>query len=384
MTRRDVPMSLRRLIVEVDTAELNVTAFCGRHGISTWFFYDVRRRFAAGGWEAIEPRSRAAHRVANRTSTELEDVIVALRKELADTGLDAGPVTIASHLERRGIAGPSVATIWRVLSRRGFVETDPSKAPRRAVRRFAADRANECWQYDDTTWSLRDGTPVKIINVIDDCTRLAVACRAVPSATTPAVFNTLAQAAAQWGWPERTLCDNAKAHLALDDTFAALGIATSHPRPHHPQTCGKAERFHQTEQRWLAAHPAAATINALQRELDRFRDIYNNHRPHRALDRRTPAEIWHSTPKSAPATQPLGTPTEVRELHVAHNGIISWSRRYQINVGTQHAGAHATVIITGLSCHVFIAGRVVRNLTLNPTRRSQPLQPTPRNAPRHP
>lgn len=47
-------MSLRRLIAEVDTHDLNVRQFCAQHGISTWFFYDLRRRLAVGGWAAIE------------------------------------------------------------------------------------------------------------------------------------------------------------------------------------------------------------------------------------------------------------------------------------------------------------------------------------------
>lgn len=57
MVGMDVPMSLRLLIVEIDTKSLNVTRFCAGHGISTWFFYDLRRRYASGGLDALEPRS---------------------------------------------------------------------------------------------------------------------------------------------------------------------------------------------------------------------------------------------------------------------------------------------------------------------------------------
>jgi transposase InsO family protein len=368
-------MSLRRLIVETDPTSLNVTEFCAQHQISTWFFYDLRRRYAAEGLAALELRSRAAHRVANRTPVEVEDTVVALRKELVDAGLDAGPATIAYHLAGRvQLPVPSEATIWRILHRRGFITPDPSKAPKHTGRRFVAERANECWQYDDTHWQLADGTDVKIFNALDDCSRVALACRAVPSATTAAIFDALTGAATEWGWPERTLCDNASAHLALDETFAALGIATSHSRPYHPQTCGKVERFHQTQQRWLAAQPAAETLAELQAQLDRFRDIYNHQRPHRALGRRTPAEIWTATPKSGPASQPLNTPTRIYHLTVARNGVV-YLTRYAITIGRAHAHANTTVVITGLACHVFIAGRLIRSLTLNPTRRTQPLNP---------
>ena len=49
MAERDVPMSIRRLIFEVDPKSLNVTEFCGEHGVSTWFFYDLRTRYDVDG-----------------------------------------------------------------------------------------------------------------------------------------------------------------------------------------------------------------------------------------------------------------------------------------------------------------------------------------------
>ena len=110
-------MSVRRLVVEVDPSTLNVSAFCREHGISTWFFWDLRRRHRARGDVVLEPASRAPHAVANRCPIDVEDAIVAKRKELADAGLDCGPATIGYHL--RLLSGvPSDATIWRVLRRR--------------------------------------------------------------------------------------------------------------------------------------------------------------------------------------------------------------------------------------------------------------------------
>jgi Integrase core domain/Homeodomain-like domain len=292
-------MSLRRLIVEVDTEELNVRQFCAQHGISTWFFYDLRRRFVAGGWSAIEPRSRAPRRVANRTSDAVEDAIVALRKELTERGLDAGPATIAFHLVACGIEPtPSDSTIWRVLARRGFITADPSKAPKRAAQRFAAARANECWQVDDTAWELADGMVVKIINVVDDCTRVAPACLGVSTATAAAIFEGLTRGAERWGWPERVLWDNARAHHAVSDTLRTLGITIGHSRPYHPQTCGKVERFHQTQHRYLAAQDPAEDLEHLQTQLERFRDLYNYQRPIRRCAAASPPTCGPPHPKA--------------------------------------------------------------------------------------
>src|SRR4051794_23751088 len=118
MARREVPMSVRRAIVEVDLASVNVCAFCRDHGISRDTFYEWRRRYAGEGEAGLESRSRAPGRVANRTPVAVEDLIVELRKELDGDGHDAGAITIESWLRRQlpADAVPSPATIWRVLS----------------------------------------------------------------------------------------------------------------------------------------------------------------------------------------------------------------------------------------------------------------------------
>lgn len=233
-------MSVRRLIAEVDLKGLNVTEFCREHGISTWFFYQLRKRYAVEGEAGLEPRSRAPKAAANRTPEWVEDVIVDLRKELDDAGLDAGAATIWSHLRDRlgaDVALPSEATIWRVLTRRGFIVPQPHKAPQHAYRTFQADWANECWQLDDIDWELEDGSPVKIITLIDDCTRLCPGLKAAPSANGEAAFEAMTAAATRWGWPQRFLSDNAKAYKhTLAAAVGALGVITvtaaaTTPRP---------------------------------------------------------------------------------------------------------------------------------------------------------
>ena len=373
-------MSVRRLIVEVDVDGLNVTEFCRLHGVSTWLFYQLRKRYAAEGEAALEPRSRAARTVANRTPGWVEDIVVELRKELADAGLDAGAATIWSHLPDRlpaGVGVPSESTIWRILTRRGFITPEPKKAPKHAHRSFAAERANECWQLDDIDWDLSDGAGVRIITLLDDCTRFCPGLTAVETVNGDTAFGAFAAAASQWGWPQRFLSDNAQAYRnTLATAVGALGVDHRHGRPYHPQTQGKVERFHQTLQKWLTAQPAAISVAELQTQLDAFCDIYNTQRPHRAIGRATPASVYHQTPKAGPADRPLGAATNIHRVTV-HNGICHINKRYSIPIGAAYTGQHATITITGLACHVFVAGRLIRQLQLDPTRRYQPLYDRP-------
>jgi transposase InsO family protein len=373
-------MSVRRLVVEVDLDGLNVSRFCREHGISTWFFYQLRKRFAVEGEAALQPRPPIAKTVPNRTPGWVEDLIIDLRKELDGAGLDAGPATIRFHLSDRlgaGTAPPSEATIWRILTRRGFVVPTPDKAPKHAHRTFAAERANECWQIDDITWQLANRDGVKIITLIDDCTRLCPGLAAVETVNGDSAFEAFSEAAVRWGWPAWFLSDNAATYRhTLAAAVGELGVDHRHGRPNHPQTQGKVERFHQTLQKWLAVQPPAPNLSDLQTQLDQFTQIYNHSRPHRAIQRRTPASVFAATPKAGPANRPLGTPTSIHRVTVT-GGTCHINKRLSITVGAIHNGRQATVIITGPACHVFIGGRLTRHLTLDPTRRYQPLYPRP-------
>jgi transposase InsO family protein len=380
-------MSLRRAIIEADPASLNVTEFCRAHGVSTWFFYDLRRRYALEGDVVFEPKSRAPHHPAGRTPLVVEEAIVRCRKELGDAGWDCGPASIAYAL--RDLVGvPSESTIWRILTQRGLIIATPSKAPHRG-RSWTAERANECWALDDWTWTLADDTDVQILDVLDDHSRYAVACTAMPTCTGAASFAALADAASSLGWPARFWSDNARAFTTtLAAAVAALGVAASHTRPYSPPSNGKVERFHQTEQQWLAKQPRAATITELQAQLDLFRLHYNTRRPHRALGRRIPADVWTAAPKSGPANRALTTPTATHHSTVHAGGV--YAGRYKIAVGAAHNGHPALTVITGTTAHVFINGHLIRHLTINPTRRSQPIHPHPdrptttvREDPRH-
>ncbi|WP_231924083.1 integrase core domain-containing protein [Microcella alkaliphila] len=77
------------------------------------------------------------------------------------------------------------------------------------------------------------------------------------------------------------------------------GITQKNGRPYKPTTQGKIERFWQTLKKCLTMRPANS-LEDLQSELDDFVDHYNNNRPHRALNRRTPAFAYGLIPKAAP------------------------------------------------------------------------------------
>ena len=252
------------------------------HGVSRSWLYELLARYREGGDEGLRPRSRRPRSSPTRVSAAMEAEIVALRKSLAEEGLDAGAQTIHYHLlcrhRRRKKSVPSVATIWRVLKAGGFVTPQPHKRPRSSWKRFQAELPNECWQADTTHWALADGTDVEVLNVLDDHSRLLVASRAFATTKAADVVETFHLGAATWGFPASVLTDNGaiftaesrNGRCAMENELFRLGVAYKHSRPYHPQTCGKVERFHQTLKKHLARQPKPATVAQLQAQLERF------------------------------------------------------------------------------------------------------------------
>lgn len=380
-------MSLARLVVTAVLVERRPKAAVARdYGVSRRWVHELVRRFEAEGEAGLESRSRRPGSSPHRVGEVLEQEIVELRKHLAEEGLDAGAHTIAVHLERRHGASPAVSTIWRVLTRRGFVTPQPQKRPRSSFVRFEAQMPNERWQADITHWALDDGTDVEILNTLDDHSRFLVASDARVVFKAADVVASFHEAAAAHGLPASLLTDDGAVftagprgggRCAIEVECDLLGIRLHHSSPYHPQTCGKVERFHQTLKRWLRRQPRASTITELLTQLDRFRAYYNEIRPHRAIGRRTPAEVYGARPKAAPSGLRIPTHCRVRRDRLDRGGGVTLrydSRLHHIKVGRRHAGTRVLMLVAGLDVRIVTEdGELLRELVLDPSRDYQPM-----------
>jgi len=361
---------------------INRSALAARLGISRQWLHTLIGR-AERGWEGFEPLSRAPKQ-PRQIVAAVEDEIVRLRKELTDEGMSAGAAVIQWHLERLGIAPvPSQATIWRRLKARGLVRSMPERAPRSACVRFEFPAPNACWQIDFTHWSLRDGRGVVIMNVLDDHSRLCVASLAAASSSSKLAWQAFSIGADRWGLPARVLSDNGIEFNARSPTgglfeqnLRTLGVQLIHARVHHPQTCGKVERFHSTTKKFLRAHRPARSVLELQRLLDQWVDRYN-HRPHQGIHRATAHHRWHANDRDTPGPA-LAPPLDQRvlELNSTADGKITVAP-WNIALGKAWAHQPVRVFVDGLDVAIFNrdAG-LIRKLRINPDRRYQPLTNT--------
>lgn len=378
-------MSKARVIIAAVFMEKRSKSEVAReYGVSRRWVHTLCDRYEAEGDAAFQPRSRRPHSSPTAIPAAVEDEIVRLRKELQDKGTDAGPGTIRWHLAGQLASPPSEASIWRVLSRRGFIVPEPRKRPKSSYTRFTAEQPNECWQQDFTHWQISRTRGTEILNVLDDHSRFAVSCTAFWVVKGSDVVEQFRRNCNEFGVPASSLTDNGTVFTAravngtnaYETELAALGVTQKNSRPYHPQTCGKVERFHQTQKKWLAAKRTATSLAQLQAQLDEFRDYYNNARPHRAISRQTPATAYQARPKAAPSALPAGPGFRLRNDTVDKDGKLTLrhnSRLHHIGIGAEHRHTPVRMLINGLDIRVITNdGELLRELTLDPSRDYQP------------
>ena len=381
-------MLRRTVILSVTVEGLSQAETARRYGVSKAFVSQLLARYRAEGDAAFEPRSRRPKSSPTALAEEVVALIIDLRDELSFEGLDAGPDTIAWHLERHHQITVSAATIRRKLIAANRITPEPRKRPRSSYIRFEAALPNETWQSDFTHWRLANGDNTEIITWLDDHSRAALSVTAHKVITGNIVLDTFTKTAETTGYPASVLTDNGMVYTArfafgkggrnqLETLLGVLEIDQKHSRPNHPTTCGKVERFQQTMKKWLAAQAVPETIAELQEQIDKFVVTYNDHRPHRSLGRRTPNVVYNLRPKATPQNAGAGIHIRVRTDTVDNHGKVSLRRAgkmHHIGLGRAHKGQPVLLLIADLDLRVVHrnTGELLAEITIDPTRGYQP------------
>lgn len=380
----------------MSTAQLVITAVVleGRSKSDVARDYDVSRqwvqqlckRYDTEGDAAFLPHSRLPHHSPHAVALDVEDRIVRLRKTLTKRGLDAGADTIASHLATDPTITnvPAISTIWRILQRRGFITPQPHKRPRSSWKGFAATTQPMLASRHHPLAPRsrrRCGNPQHHRRPLPPRHRQ----RGPPHHQRPRRHRDLHHRLHQVGHT-RLGAHRQRRHLHRRPPPRRTHLPRNHPRrtrrallnsrPYHPQTCGKVERFHQTQKRWLTAHPAT-TLAQLQQQLDEFTNYYNTERPHRAINRTTPQQAFSACLKATPSGYLIPAHCRIRTDVIDAAGVITLrhnSRLHHIGLGKRRTGTKVTVLIDDLDIRVLdrSTGHLIRKLTLDPQRDYQP------------
>lgn len=298
-------MDLRKQFVLAAMAPAaNVAALCRQYGVSRNNGYKWIRRFRAEGESGLEDRSRRPRRIS---STDAETVLrlIELRREYR-----WGAKKLRELLVTERGRAPGVRTVARILDRAGEPRVRPPRRRLRLVTRdhepIAAGAPHDVWTVDfKGWWRTRDRKRFEPLTVRDAFSRYVLCLEMLGSTRADVVKPAFERLFQSHGLPAVIRVDNgvpfactsAPAGLSrLSAWWTSLGIRVSFSRPAHPQDNGAHERMHADIAAELECDPAAS-CEIQQRAADRWRRIYNEIRPHEALNMRTPAHLYRRSPR---------------------------------------------------------------------------------------
>jgi transposase InsO family protein len=319
-----------------------------RHGVSKSQVYVWLARYREQGADGLVPRSRRPASSPGQLDAAVEDEIVRWRKLRPRWGAKK----IAAMLARDGWPVPATSTVHRVLVRRGLVSHVPSRRePPGGWQRFCRPCCNDLWHIDATRHVLAGGRGFWVIDLVDDHSRFLLAAHVTAAASMQAGWDAFRGAVAAYGLPRQLISDNGVNFtgrmigpgrtVAFERQVAAAGTELIHARPGHPQTIGKLERQHDTQNAWIADHPRPRSLTTAQTLLDAYRQDYNHARPHEAIGQRFPAEVYLPDPGiDLPAAELAPAdpyPPGCRKRKVSPGGLIRYAG-VQLHIDQRYAG----------------------------------------------
>lgn len=302
-------MTLRGEFVTLAQREgANIRELCRRFNISAPTGYKWLYRYAYEGKAGLADRSRRPTSSPNRTSVELEEAVLRVRREHPSWG---GRTIRAVLLNKNYAHVPSPSTITAILHRHQEIPDD-GEAPQRFWQRFEHPCPNDLWQMDFKGHFPTGANRCHPLTVLDDHSRFSLGLYACANERTDTVREHLTSTFRTYGLPLRMLMDNGApwgsdafhTYTPLTVWLLRLGIRVSHGRPYHPQTQGKGERFHRTLKAEVLQGRNFADLSECQEVFNRWRSVYNTERPHQALNLAPPISRYAPSPRSFPETLP--------------------------------------------------------------------------------
>jgi putative transposase len=150
---------------------------------------------------------------------------------------------------------------------------------------------NHIWSYDFMSGRTRDGASLRILNVVDEHTRVALGCRVDRSIGANDVVHELERLFDRHGKPQVLRSDNGREFIAssLLDWLAQRGIATAFIEKGSPQQNPFVERFNGTMRDELLNGEEFDSLTEARVVIGAWVEEYNTLRPHRGLGMMTPS-----------------------------------------------------------------------------------------------
>lgn len=307
------PMEERaRFVVECQSGLYSTTELCERFGISRKTGYKWMHRYQAQGFEGLRDRSRAPRHCPHRMPEPVAAAIVEARRRHPYWG----PKKLVAWLgrQRPEWSWPAPSSAGALLARHGLVK--PRKRRRRAPHPgrpcVQAQQPNDLWTADfKGEFRTGDHCYCFPLTIADHCSRYLLEVRGLDSTAAAGSRVVFERTFREVGLPRVIQTDNGSPFVSqgihgltrLSVWWIRLGITPVRIEVSSPHQNGAHERMHRTLKE-ETARPPAAHRRAQQQRFDRFRQRYNEERPHESLGQRPPATVWQPSPRTFPTELP--------------------------------------------------------------------------------
>lgn len=325
----------------------SMSSVCRAFGISRKTGYKIYNRYRSEGMEAFTDRSRRPVRYANQLPDQIEQLIVATKRDKPHWGARK----IREVLIRK-LAGevriPAKSTVHAVLDRHGLVKRARQRRRMKAAGTplTAGLHPNDVWCTDyKGEFRTGNGRYCYPLTVTDHASRAILMIEAHENTREINALEAFRRLFEDRGLPQAMRSDNGLPFASpnglynlskLSVWWLRLGIAIERIQPGKPQQNGRHERMHLTLKKETARPPCS---NALQQQVrfDEFINEFNIERPHEALAMKMPAEVYIPSPRPYRGLPELAYPFHDREVTVTACGRICMHRK-KINLSTVMAG----------------------------------------------
>lgn len=187
--------------------------------------------------------------------------------------------------------------VYRLYREEGLTLRRKKPKRRRAVQprleRPAATAPNQRWSMDFMSDALADGRKLRVLTVLDTCTRECIALEVATRFGGSDVARVLTQVGVVRGLPPVITVDNGTEFTskALDHWAYRNQLQLDYTRPGKPTDNSFIESFNAQVRRECLSQHYFSTTEEARLVVAAWRDEYNHRRPHGALGQRTPMEV---------------------------------------------------------------------------------------------
>ena len=336
-----------RFVLRLEDGE-KMSDLCREYDISRKTGYKIYDRYKDCGLLGLSDRSRRPHRYGNQLPYQIEAAILSIKRQYKYWGARK----IREKLLRKWDAAvkvPALSTIQCTLDRHGLVthlKHRRSCLKANGTPLSEGANPNDLWCTDyKGEFRMGNGDYCYPLTVTDHASRYLLLCEALDSTKESLAFTAFERLFQERGLPSAMRSDNGVPFASpnglfnlskLSVWFLRLGIAIERIKPGHPQQNGRHERMHRTLKQ-ETSRPAGQNSLQQQAKFDEFIDVFNNERPHEALDMKTPKEVYAPSQRVYKGLPHLDYPLHDKVLHVTNCGRVCMHKK-KINLSQSLAG----------------------------------------------